>query len=318
MPVSVYFNNQEASREQLLLEDMVIESIKNHGIDIYYLPRASQDYEANTGNILDPGQLTDYTRHLKGIDDLFGDDPIKYFDRAIKLDMYLETFNDFGGQQEFFSKFGLQVEKTARVAVARRTFEKYVPRGLRLLPNEGDLIYLPRQRKLMEIRFVDRDTSFFQLGKYEPYMYALSLETFKYAGELIATGVEEVDFTCDDTALSTNFRMNVASLSADSFARGDIVYEGATVETATAKGIAVSFNRLTGVLRLRNIMGVFTIGATLTGDVSGATGVLLEYSTQKTATEGEIMDNYFIEKEAVQEGYLDFSEANPFGEVNEL
>lgn len=318
MPVSVYFNNQEASREQMLLEDMVIESIKNHGIDIFYLPRASQSYEEATGDVLDPGQVDDYTRHMKGIDDLFGDDPVKYFNRAIKLDMYLETFNDFGGQQEFFSKFGLQVEKTARVAVARRTFEKYVPKTLRLLPNEGDLIYLPRQRKLMEIRFVDRDTSFFQLGKYEPYMYALSLETFKYAGELIATGIDEVDFVCDDTALSTNFRLNVASLSTESFTRGDIAYEGASLETATAKGIVVMFNRMTGVLRLRNIMGAFTIGATLTGDVSGATGVLLEYSTQKTATEGEIADNYFIEKESVQENYLDFSEVNPFGEVNEL
>lgn len=322
MPVSVYFNNQEASREQMLLEDMVIESIRNHGIDIYYLPRTSQkanneSFYAPTGDALYPNQQDDYTRHLKGIDDLFGDDPVKYYDRAFKLDMYLETFNDFGGQQEFFSKFGLQVEKTARVAVARRTFEKYIPKTLRLLPNEGDLIYLPRQRKLMEIRFVDRDTSFFQLGKYEPYMYALSLETFKYAGELIATGIEEIDFVCDDTGLSTNFKMNTESLSVESFARGSIAYEGIDVDNATAKGIIVAFNRLTGILRLRNIKGVFTVGATLTDSRNGATGVLVEYSTQKTATEGEIVDNYFIEKEAIDEGYLDFSEANPFGEVNE-
>ena len=56
MPTSVYFNNQNASREQMLLEDMVIESIKNHGIDVYYLPRTSQSV----------------------LDSLFGDDPVKF------------------------------------------------------------------------------------------------------------------------------------------------------------------------------------------------------------------------------------------------
>jgi hypothetical protein len=42
MATSVYFNNQRATVEQNLLEDLIIESIKNHGIDVYYLPRESQ------------------------------------------------------------------------------------------------------------------------------------------------------------------------------------------------------------------------------------------------------------------------------------
>jgi hypothetical protein len=319
MPTSVYFNNQEASREQLLLEDMVIESIKNHGIDIYYMPRSSRDFPA--------GQLDDYTKHLKGIDDLFGDDPVKYYDSAYKIDMYLETFNDYGGQQEFFSKFGLQVEKTARVAVARRTFEKYVT--TRNLPKEGDLIYLPAQRKLMEIRFVERDISFFQLGKRLPYMYVLSLETFKYNGELLNTGITEIDFVCDDTALSTNFLIDTSTMTdEETYDRGEVVWQGPAGDFANANCTAfvTNFNKTTSdiyneyvdgpmpaeTLRLRNIKGEFTVGQPIYGIINGASANLVSYNILKTATEGEVMDNWQIEEEA--DTILDFSETNPFGE----
>jgi hypothetical protein len=299
MPTSVYFNNQNASREQILLEDMVIESIRNHGIDIYYMPRTSQSQ----------------------LDDLFGDDPVKYYDSAYKIDMYLETFNDYGGQQEFFSKFGLQIEKTARVAVARRTFEKYVPRTLRNIPKEGDLIYMPIQRKLMEIRFVERDMSFFQLGKVEPYMYALSLETFKYNGEFLNTGIEEIDAVADESAISTNFYVSNTSYgSVATFKRGEVVFQGANA-SSNVFGIVADFDRPAGVLRLRNIRGSFsnTVNVnTITGMTSGATANLVSYNSMIVATEGEIADNFLIETEAGTRtspvGVLDFSESNPFGE----
>ena len=288
MPTSVYFNNQNATREQMLLEDLVIESIRNHGIDVYYLPRTSQ------------GTL----------DSLFGDDPVKYYDQAIKLDMYMETFQDFGGQQEFFSKFGLQIEKTARLAVARRTFEKHVQQNLRLMPKEGDLIFMPIQRKLMEIRFVERDMSFFQLGKVVPYMYGLSLETFKYNGEFLNTGIEEIDLMGDESALSLQF--NVAPTSVATFERGEVAAQSGN----SAFGIVVEYDRPDGILRLRNIKGEFsnTAGAnTITGLTSGATCTLDDYNLLYNATipQGEIGDNEIIEDEALT--YLDFSEDNPFG-----
>lgn len=289
MPTSVYFNNQNATREQMLLEDLVIESIRNHGIDVYYLPRTSQ------------GTL----------DSLFGDDPVKYYDQAIKLDMYLETFQDFGGQQEFFSKFGLQIEKTARLAVARRTFEKYVATTLRLMPKEGDLVFMPTQRKLMEIRFVERDMSFYQLGKVVPYMYGLSMETFKYNGEFLNTGIDEIDLMGDESALSTQF--NVSPTSTASFERGEVAFQGANV-SANVFGIVVKYDRPEGILRLRNIRGGFgTSNAAITGLTSGATANCTSYNILYNATipQGEIGDNEIIEEEA--NNYLDFSETNPFG-----
>jgi len=171
---------------------------------------------------------------------------------------------------------------------------------------------MPVQRKLMEIRFVERDMSFFQLGKIEPYMYALSLETFKFNGEFLNTGIDEIDFIADDTALSTNFTLDANTLSETSFIRGDIAYQGADLTSNTARGIVVMFDRPSGTLRLRNIKGAFVRGNTIIGSTSGATGELVDYDLLQTATEGEIVDNRIIENEA--EEYLDFSESNPFGE----
>jgi hypothetical protein len=288
MPTSVYFNNQNATREQMLLEDLVIESIRNHGIDVYYMPRTSQ------------GTL----------DSLFGDDPVKYYDQAIKLDMYLETFQDFGGQQEFFSKFGLQIEKTARLAVARRTFEKYISTSLRNMPKEGDLIFMPTQRKMMEIRFVEKDMSFYQLGKVVPYMYGLSLETFKYNGEFLNTGIEEIDLMGDESALSVQY--NVAPTSTASFERGEVAFQGANT-SSNIFGIVVKYDRPEGILRLRNIRGQFAANGVIRGLTSNATATLTDYNPLYNATipQGEVGDNEIIEEEA--NNYLDFSESNPFG-----
>jgi hypothetical protein len=45
MSTNLYFNNfpKNITSEQLLVEDLVIESLKIHGMDVYYMPRTSRD-----------------------------------------------------------------------------------------------------------------------------------------------------------------------------------------------------------------------------------------------------------------------------------
>ena len=288
MPTSVYTNNQNATREQFLVEDLIIESIKLWGIDIYYIPRTSQSI----------------------LDQLFGDDPVKYFDRAYKIDMYLETYNEYEGQQEFFSKFGLNIDKTAKVAVARRTFERFVPSALRNTPKEGDLIFMPIQQKLLEIRQVEEEKNFFQLGKSAPYMYGLSIETFKYNGEFLNTGIEEVDSICDNVAPSVMYDVTTNANTSVSYERGEAVYQGANTATATAKGIVAEFDRVDLKLRLRNIKGTFTNSPAI-GAVTGANFTISTYDAMDNATR-TYDDNTLLETEA--DNILDFTESNPFGE----
>lgn len=288
MGTSVYFNNQNATREQFLIEDLIIESIKNHGIDIYYLPRSSRS----------------------STDELYGDDPVKSFDSAYPIEMYLETSNDFEGNQEFFSKFGLEIQKAARVAVARRTFEKYVPTTLRNLPKEGDLIWMPVQGKLMEIRFVEEEKNFFQAGKKAPYMYGLNIEQFKYNGEFFNTGIIEIDEIQDQQSFAVKFTMS--SGGNGTYDESEQVYQGASLATATATAYIANWNIPTYELTLRNIKGIFASNSAIVGATSGASWTMASGNTQEDSND-LFDDNVRIETEAAN--FLDFTESNPFGEV---
>lgn len=290
MGTSVYFNNQNATREQFLIEDLIIESIKNHGIDIYYLPRESRS----------------------SIDELFGDDPVKSFSKAYPIEMYLETFQDFEGNQEFFAKFGLEIQKTARIAVARRTFERYVPTALRNTPKEGDLIWMPVQQKLLEIKRVEEEKNFFQAGKLAPYMFGLSIETFKYNGEFFDTGILEIDVIQDTASFAVEYTMNAGGTN--TYEDSEQVYQGASLAAATATGYVANWDKPTLKLKLRNIKGAFAANAAIVGTVSGASWTMASGDVQEDANDA-FEDNVRIETEA--DNILDWTETNPFGSVNE-
>lgn len=296
MATSVYFNNQSAAKEQLLVEDLVIESIKNHGIDVYYIPRSSRS----------------------SLDEIYGDDPVKSFDTAFLLEMYLETFNDFEGNQEFFSKFGLEVQKNARVALARRSFQKYISNDVRNAPKEGDLIWLPVQQKLMEITFVEQERNFFQLGrgsrggvdsKLLPYMYVLELQLFKYNGEFFNTGMSEVDEIQNIQSFAVSFTMS--SGGTETYEEDEQVYQGSSLANATASGYVVDWDKPNLTLKLRNIKGVFASNDSIIGVNSGADWTMSSGDTQEDSND-LFDDNVRIETEA--DNFLDFSESNPFGE----
>lgn len=244
MGTSVYFNNQNATREQFLIEDLIIESIKNHGIDVFYLPRESRS----------------------SIDELFGDDPVKSFSKAYPIEMYLETFQDFEGNQEFFAKFGLEIQKSARIAVARRTFERYVPTALRNTPKEGDLIWMPVQQKLLEIKRVEEEKNFFQAGKIAPYMFGLSIETFKYNGEFFDTGILEIDVIQDTASFAVEYTMDAGGTS--TYEDSEQVYQGSTgatnytVTNSGASAYVINGSNDPTLTFLRGLTYTFNINAT--------------------------------------------------------
>jgi hypothetical protein len=120
MATSQYFNNYSAKNEQRLIEDIIIESIKIMGFDAYYLPNDN-----------------DTARDL-----LFGEDPVKKFETAFPLEMYLTNATEYMGDQDFFSKFGLEIRDVIKVIVSNRSFHERVPNNISR-PREGDLIYVP-------------------------------------------------------------------------------------------------------------------------------------------------------------------------------
>jgi hypothetical protein len=168
---NVYFSHGTRN-EQYLLEDLIIESISIWGQEFYYIPRS-----------------------LVAKDEILGEDRLSKFEDAYPIDMYLETVDGFEGQGAFIQKFGLMMEQSATLTVARRTWERLVGKhNGSILPNrpcEGDLLYFPLTKGLFEIKFVEHQDPFYQLKKL--YVYRLQVELFQYASERMETGIEEID-----------------------------------------------------------------------------------------------------------------------------
>lgn len=158
--------------EQLLYEDIIIESLDIYGVELFYIPRT-----------------------LIAKDEILGEDRLSEFKNSYPICAYFEQIDNFEGQGAFIQKFGLMVEQSATLVIARRSWEQTIGRfGQTILPNrpaEGDLIYFPLTKGLFEIKYVQHQDPFYQIGKL--YVYKLQVELFQYGSERINTGIEEID-----------------------------------------------------------------------------------------------------------------------------
>ena len=171
MTTNVFFN-QAVKSEQNLIEDLVVESLRMYGHNCYYLPRT-----------------------IVNEDTILGDAANSSFDDAYEVEMYLEGLEEFGGEGDLYSKFGVEVRDSATFTISRRTWERFVSldanlaTGLR--PNEGDLIYFPLSKGLFEIKFVEHENPFYQLDKL--YVFKMTCDLFEYSGEIFDTEIEALD-----------------------------------------------------------------------------------------------------------------------------
>jgi len=69
-------------------------------------------------------------------------------------------------------------------------------------PREGDLVFFPLGSRLFEVKFVEHEDPFYQLGK--NYVYQLKCELFEYEDEVIDTSIDAIDTVVqDDGYIST-------------------------------------------------------------------------------------------------------------------
>jgi hypothetical protein len=203
-----FFNQySEVAGEQSLLEDLIIESIKIYGIDAYYLPKT-----------------------YVNLDLLYKEDTSLLYDDALPLEVYLKTYDGYLGQNDFISKFGLQIDESLTFTIAKKRFNQVLKPALMteysynllteagelltqeggydystlIRPNEGDLIFFPMTNDLFEIKFVEVIETLFQLGKL--YTYELRCDKYEYTSDKFNTDVAivdniETDFSLDSTNL---------------------------------------------------------------------------------------------------------------------
>lgn len=170
MATNVFFNNFQSSQEQNLIEDLIIESVRIYGHDVYFMPRSRVAF-----------------------DQIYGEDTLSEFNLAIMMEMYIKSIDGFQGDGDFMSKFGLEIRDQVTFTISQRVFgQETGSSGLELIrPNEGDLIFFPLNSKIFEIKFVEHEAVFYQLGALQTY--DLTCELFVYSSERFSTGIQVID-----------------------------------------------------------------------------------------------------------------------------
>ena len=199
---------QGSSREQFLVQDLINEQLKIYGIDVYYLPR----------------------KFLK-TDDILGEVESSKFDDNFIIEAYLDNYEGYAPGSDLMTKFGLRLKNEINLIISRERYEEFISPFLSSIqegidngsntdydlnlsnrPKEGDLIYFPLGERLFEIKRVEAEKPFYQLGK--TYVYELLCELYEYENEDIDTSIEEIDNTVQDEGYITTLILEPVGTSA--------------------------------------------------------------------------------------------------------
>jgi len=280
MATNIYFQN--SITDQNLLNEINREVIQQAGIDVMYIPRT-----------------------LVKEDLILGEDVLSQFNTAYEIEMYVKSSDNFGGADDAISKFGLDIRDELILVVHAESF-KFATNNT--TPLEGDLIYFPLSKGLFEIKFVEDEQPFYQVGK--NYVFELTCEVFQYGGEKIDTGTD-ADKVERENAYAVDLLLTAGGTG--TYIVDEEVYQGANLAAATSKAIVVSWVVSTRTLRINNISGTFATGTNITGNDSSAVWSLTSYDDQLLPTT-PYADNKIFETDG--DAILDFSESDPFSEGN--
>jgi hypothetical protein len=280
MPSKYFQNYGKPAVEINLIEDLYNEAINIQGFSGYYIPNSN----------------------LAGRDLIFGDDPLKHFDDAYKMDMYLVNTMDYGDEQDFFSKFGLEVRNQTKIQFSFKEFMKRTSNQF-TVPKEGNLIFIPFFKdsgELFEIKFVNTSKDLYTLGRIRPFYYELSLEPFKYNDESLDTGIDAIDNIELIEAYKTI--VDVQNGTGD-YIPGEIIYQG-TANNKLAYAEVVSWDKANTLLVVMNTSGEFSNTA---GSIVGATS---NSSYVLTIVDTKIRESQFDNLPLFEEvsAYMDTSE----------
>lgn len=281
--------------EQTLVQDLVDEQIKLFGQDVYYVPKTML------------------------IDKTLNDVILQKYEDDVLIEMMLINVEGFGGSGAVaMSKFGLRLSDEITYAVSKRRWINYVETQIDTVvpdrPNEGDLLYVPMTKNLYEIKFVEREVPFYQLGK--NYIFSLTCELVENADNYFDTGNSEIDSLTQEAHV---FPVTLKTGGTGTYIVGEEVRQTYTVDgvSVTTKATVAEWLPATRKLRLTYINGVLKTNIALVGQDSSASWVVDSFSTIDFQIDNYDNDeNLFYEQKA--DAILDFSESNPFGEYGNM
>ena len=174
---------QGSPGEQRLIQDLINEQLKIYGIEVTYIPRKF----VRTETIIKEVESS-------------------AFNDNFLLEAYVNTYDGYSGSGDILTKFGMSLRDEVSLIISKERYEDFITPFLSSLdeedivlatrPKEGDLVYFPLGNRLFEVKFVEHEQPFYQLGK--TYVYELKCELFEYEDEVIDTSVEEIDTLIKD------------------------------------------------------------------------------------------------------------------------
>ena len=285
MAINPYFKNQR--KEQNVLEDLAIETIKIHGQNMIYMPRT-----------------------LTNEDALFGEDTQSVFNNGYEMEMYISNVDGFEGEGDIISKFGLQINDTATFVASKKRFRQAVgdfESGI-TGPREGDMIYMPLTKGLFQITFVEIENPFHQLGKL--YTFDLTVELIKYSKEQFKTGWPDIDNL--DAARDNPMIQLALGGHTGEFLVGEIITDAAGV---TAE--VITWNTSANLMEVAGRTAAAGMSGLITGSNSNALGTI--GSTASLGITTESLNDPFGSNSAIElegQDYINFSDKDPFSEGN--
>ena len=183
---------QGSQSEQRLVQELINEQLRMYGVDVTYIPRKI----VNRDTILNEVETSK-------------------FDDNYTIEAYVNTYEGHSGAGDILTKFGMSLRDELTITISKERFDDFIAMFLEgesddeiilsSRPREGDLIYFPFGQRLFEVKFIEHEDPFYQLGK--NYVYQLKCELFEYEDEVINTSVDEIDTQIQDEGYITTLKL---------------------------------------------------------------------------------------------------------------
>ena len=200
---------QGSQSEQRLTQDLINEHLKIFGVEVTYIPRK-------------------FVRKQTIIKEVQS----SAFDDNFLLEAYLNTYEGYGGQGDIMTKFGVSLRDELTLTISKERFEDFISPFLEsdedyelsTRPREGDIIFFPLGARLFEVKFVEHEEPFYQLGK--NYVYQLKCELFEYEDEVIDTGIDVIDSQVEDIGFIQTLQLIGTGVTATANAQLNVAGRG--------------------------------------------------------------------------------------------
>ena len=279
--------------EQRLVQELINEQLKIYGVEVTYIPRK-------------------FVRKQTIVEEIQS----STFDDNFLLEAYINNFDGYSGAGDIMTKFGVSIRDELSLTISKERFEDFIAVFLEDMdddeiavasrPREGDLIYFPLGQRIFEVKFVEHEQPFYQLGK--NYVYELKCELFEYEDEVIDTTVDEISEVLDQTGYIIDLRLfsggttaNASVSIGSSYVRQIFLNDDGSgytstptvtfsspptgFTTATAVAITTTRNSVTSVkeIVLTNAGSGYTAAPTISITGGGGTGAAATCSINTTS-----------------------------------